>query len=825
MEGLPLHSLIRIGAALLFVFQLNLAGFAQSEVILTYAGPGLPMNGSLAIEQAIGGPASVVSDANGGFYVAIRSENRIYRIMADGRINLIAGNGIPGFSGDEGPAIAAQLFHPAGVALDTADNLYIADSDNNRIRKVTPGGVISTVAGDGEADFGGDSGQATLAQLDYPLGIALDEEGNLFIADSGNHCIRKVTSYGVISTVVGNRTPGFSGDESAAISAQLNRPTDVAVDADGNLFIADTINQRIRMVEAGGVISTVAGIGTRGFSGDVGTATSAEFHDPVGVAVDTEGNLFVADSYNFRIRKVTTSGQISTVAGIGTAGFSGDGGPAISAQLYLPIGLTVDAAGNLLIADYVNRRVREVTPDGTIHTVAGIGTQGYSGDNGPATSAQFHLPTDVAMDAEGNLFIADSHNSSIRKVTPDGVISTVAGNGTAGFSGDGGPATSAQLYGPVGVAVDIAGNLFIADSYNSRIRKVTPEGMISTAAGNGTAGFSGDGGPATSAQLYQPSDVAVDFEGNLFISDLVNHRIRKVTPDGVISTVAGMGSAGLGGDGGQATSAQLTYPVGVAVDGTGNLFIADTGNHRIRRVTPNGVISTVAGMGIAGSSNDGSQATAARLNRPTGVIVNAAGDLFITDSGNHCVRMVASDGVIGTVAGNGIAGFSGDGGAATFAQLNYPMGIALDEAGNLFVADYDNNRIRKIILEPSVTSFFPQVAAGNGYSTLFAITNTGSAVASGTLVLKDPRGAPLAVAGTLADANGSVQPVFYGDTFLLTVPAEKTIFLSASSLTRKDLVQLGWGQLKSSSGSLTGVAIIQLEERRMPERPTRLYHR
>jgi uncharacterized protein (TIGR03437 family) len=304
---------------------------------------------------------------------------------------------------------------------------------------------------------------------------------------------------------------------------------------------------------------------------------------PEGIAADGAGNLFIADTGDNRIRKVTPAGTISTVAGNGTSGFGGDGGPATSAELNNPISVAVDVAGNLFIADFENNRIRKVTPAGTISTVAGNGIQGFGGDGGPATSAELNYPGDVAVDGAGNLFIVDWGNNRIRKVTPAGAISTVAGNGTAGFSGDGGPATSAEMWGPEGVAADGAGNVFFADSGNDRIRRVTPAGTISTVAGNGVQGFSGDGGPATSAELWGPYGVAVDSAGNLFIADLYNNRVRRVTPASMIGTVAGNGTAGFSGDGAPATSAELNYPIGVAVDGAGNLFIVDS-NQRVRKV-------------------------------------------------------------------------------------------------------------------------------------------------------------------------------------------------------------------------------------------------
>ena len=323
-----------------------------------------------------------------------------------------------------------------------------------------------------------------------------------------------------------------------------------------------------------------------GFSGDGGPATAARLNMSLGgVALDSAGNLYIADLLNERIRKVSPVGTISTYAGNGGYGFWGDGGPATAAQLSLPHGVALDSAGNLYIADSNNHRIRKVTPGGTISTYAGTGTEGFSGDGGPATAAHLDRPDGVALDSAGNLYIADLGNSRIRKVTPGGTISTYAGNGGYGFWGDGGPATAAQLR-PRGMALDPAGNLYIADFGNSRVRKVTPGGTISTYAGTGTPGFAGDGGPATAAQLSFPQGVALDSAGNLYIADSNNNRIRKVTPGGTISTYAGTGLQGFSGDGGPAIDAQLWFPVGVALDSAGNLYIADQENQRIRKVTP-----------------------------------------------------------------------------------------------------------------------------------------------------------------------------------------------------------------------------------------------
>ena len=336
---------------------------------------------------------------------------------------------------------------------------------------------------------------------------------------------------------------------------------------------------------AQGTISTVAGTGTAGYSGDTGPATSAALNEPGGIDVDSLGNLYIADFLNSRIRKVTPAGVITTVAGTGVPGFSGDGGSATAAQLNFPSGVEVDPAGNIYIADTSNHRIRKVTPAGVISTVAGNGSSGFSGDGGPATAAGLWFPLGVTLDAAGNIYIADSYNNRIRKLTPAGVITTVAGSGGDGFSGDGGLATAATLTQPSGMFVDPAGNLFIADRLNQRVRKVTPAGTISTAAGNGIGGYDSDGGPAVGAALFYPSDVVVDFNGNLYIADQGNHRTRKVTPAGIISTVAGNGTAGFSGDGGPAINAQLNVPVGVAVDGATVVYSADSLNHRIRKIT------------------------------------------------------------------------------------------------------------------------------------------------------------------------------------------------------------------------------------------------
>jgi uncharacterized protein (TIGR03437 family) len=666
------------------------AASVSGQVITTVAGGGwraFPSSSMPALSAPLGTPYGVAVDGQGNLYVVDSSNNNVVRISSSGTLTVVAGNSNHGFSGDGGAATSASLNRPAGVAVDSAGNLYIADMDNHRIRMVS-GGIVTTVAGNGLGQFSGDGGPATSASLNYPQSVAVDSAGNLYIADQFNRRIRKVSG-GTITTVAGDGEAGSSGDGGPATSASIDQPVGVAVDSAGNIYIADESSNRIREV-SGGIIATVAGNGADGFSGDGGPAASASLSYPWAVAVDAKGELFVADFGNARIRKVS-GGIITTVAGNGNFGFSGDGGSATSASLDSPVGVAVDTAGELFISDFYNERIRKVS-GGIVNTVVGNGQGTSWGDGGPATSAGLLNTDAVAVDPSGNLYISDYGNNVIRKVS-EGIISTVAGNGIAGFSGDGGPAVSASLNGPSGIALDAAGNLYIADFNNNRVRKVSG-GTITTVAGNGQAAFSGDGGPATSASLNSPWGVAVDSQVNLYISDLNDNHVRKVS-GGRISTVAGNGQAAFSGDGGLATSAALNGPEGLALDSAGNLYIADLVNNRVRKVS-DGIITTVAGDGTQGFFGDGGPATSAWLDWPAGIAVDAAGNLLIADFYNYRIRKV-SGGIITTIAGNGYNGFSGDGGLATLASLSNPNWVAEDSAGNVYIADTYNYRVREIL--------------------------------------------------------------------------------------------------------------------------------
>jgi sugar lactone lactonase YvrE len=688
-----------------------------------YSGDGEPATGA-----EMRTPDHLAVNKTGDVYFADSDSGVIRMVSAKtGIITTVAGGG-NGCStqtdnwGDGCLATSASLYDPYGVALDSAGNLYIADTYNEVIRMVAVNtGIITTVVGTGNWGYAGDGGVATQAKLYHPRDVNFDSAGNLYIADSDNNVIRKVIAKtNVITTVAGNGTQGYTGNLGAANKAELSGPRGVLVDGSGNIYIADCGNHVVRVVNAAtGIISGAAGNGTQGYGGDGSLATSAQLNSPYALAINGSGNIYIADSGNNTVREINIANKtISTVAGTGAYGYNGDEIPGASARLNDPLGVAVDASGNVFISDTNNHRIRKIQGTSTkppspgrltITTIAGYGSSGYNGagDGGQATGAALDYPSGVAVDSAGNFYIADSNESRIRKVSAaTGIISTFAGggsgcNGQTDYSGDGCPAINARLNNTVGVAFDSAGNLYIVDNYNQAIRRVDAKtGIISTVAGKiGYSGYVGDGGQATQAELWYPSGIALDKAGNLYIADTNNNVIRKVTAaTGIITTVAGNGSQGYLGDGASATAAKLNQPVGVAVDSQGNIYIADSGNNAIRIVSAkDGTISTFAGIGVGGYGGDGGPAAAAELKDPMGVLIDQIGNIYIPDRNNHVIRMI--DGktqIISTVAGNNSSGYNGDGILAVEAELYYPVGVGMDLSGNLYIADQNNQRIRLV---------------------------------------------------------------------------------------------------------------------------------
>ena len=671
-------------------------------------------------------PRDVAVDAQNNLYITDIYGHRVLKVRG-GVVTVIAGTGTAGYSGDGGPGTSAQLSTPTGIAVDSAGNVYVADQNNHRIRRVSAAGTISTFAGTGTGGFSGDGGMATSAQLGAPRGVAVDGSGNVYIADHNNHRVRRVSAAGTISTFAGTGTPSRNFDTGTATSIHLHDPTDVAVDPDGNVYIMDQNNNRVRRVTPSGALTSF-------------WHYSINSQDRMqGVAADRDGNVYVADrtvvgdgGNEGAIYRYSSGGGFSVFAGIRTQyGFSGDGGPATSAWLDSPYGVTVDSAGNVYIADLDNYRIRKVDGSGIISTVVGTtsgllagtvietfaggasGTStvaGFSGDGGPAASAELNTPRGVALDSSGNLYIADTNNHRIRKVDAGtGNIETFAGgaSGTstvAGFSGDGGPAASAELNLPYGVALDSSGNLYIADYGNHRVRKVDAgTGNISTFAGTGMGGYSGDGVAATSSMLWFPSDVATDASGNVYIADLANNRIRKVDGSGDISTFAGNGGSGATADGVAATSTNVAFPRGVATDASGNVYIGPSPHHVFKVDAMTGVLSIFAGSGsyvLARARHGGGPATSANVQSPRGVATDASGNVYFA-APDHAFKVYAASGIISIIAGRGGRGYSGDGGAPTSAQLHNPVDVAVAPSGNnVYIADRDNHRIRLVRWPP-----------------------------------------------------------------------------------------------------------------------------
>jgi len=694
---------------------------SAQPVIDTFAlgGP----NNLPAAASGIGFSLGIAADPAGNVYFSSVPGHRIYKVDTSGVIRVVAGigfakfDGLGGFGGDGGPATAATLNVPFAPALDGLGNLYFSDTANHRIRKVSLGsGIITTVAGNGTQGFSGDSGLATAARMDSPTYVAADGAGSVFFVDSKNHRVRWIAPNGFISTVAGAGTPTTSGNGGPAFQAGMT-PTGIALDGLGNLYIGDSSTDVIRkVVLITNIITTIAGNGNRGYSGDGGPALQASFNTTTGL-VAQGGKLYVGDGSNQRIR-VISNGTVTTIAGNGTQSYSGDGGPASAATIDSPTGVAIDGLGRIYFCDAANLRVRRIA-SGIIETVAGNGSVGYGGDGVQARTAASAAPGAIAINSSF-LYFTDVDDTVRRVSLGTGELSLVAGiPGVAGFSGDGGLAVNARLNNVVGVALDNAGNVYVSDENNNRIRRISlSTGVISTFAGNGFAGYTGDGGQATNASINKPSGLAIDNSGNLYVVQKANNVVRRIVlGTGIISTYAGNGLAGSTGDGGLAFAARLNSPGSVGVDGAGHLFIADVGNGVVRRVDAvSKIITTVAGSiggggkkrGPSSSANqnalaapisdDGGPATSAVFSSGFAVNADVAGNIFIVDGLSNRIRRVDRiTRIINTVAGNGTEGSSGgDGGPATSATISLPAGIAIDATGTFYFSDALNYRIRRV---------------------------------------------------------------------------------------------------------------------------------
>jgi sugar lactone lactonase YvrE len=746
-------------------------------IISTVAGTGLAglnQDGLPPLESYLYLPQDVTVGPDGYLYIADWNNHRIRRIK-DGVIETIAGTGELG-DAEDGLAIYTQFNHPTNVEFDRDGNMIVAAWHNSLVKRVYMSGervgFIENLAGTGARAFGGDEGPGNEAQLDLPSSVAIDSNGNILISDQANYRIRLLEPTGIIHTICGDGTPGYTGDGGRADKARLDSPKGqsappagrICIDGRNNLYIADTGNHVIRLIDSVGMISTIAGTGEEGYSGDGGQAREAQFDTPSDVALGPNGILYVADTMNNVIRAVAPDGTITTFAGTGERGFGGDGGPATAALLDRPYGLTVAPNGDVYVADTHNQRIRKITgvqngppptpkpvptPQiipctdelGSICTYAGNGNTGFDGDGKDRLQTTLYWPFDIEFMSTGRRVILDWNNHKVREILPDDTFKTLVGTD---FVGDG-PADLSDLTpeGADGLTVDLNHptdlqefpnhDILIMAWHNHKIRQIDAvTGRVRVIMGAGPGGFPtpGDGVPAKDARVNQPPHGVLDPDGNLFFIDQRNQRIRVVLnfaterTEAIVQTVVngttatnegGPTTKGFNGDG-IALETWVNFPTGgnpepsggLALDAAGRLYFSDTNNHRIRRVEFSGggfdfgIVTTIAGTGEAGYGGDGGQATAAKINYPEDMEIGPDGNLYFADTNNNRVRRInLTTGVIDTVAGTGDKGYEGDGGPALAAKLNRPFGVAFDDKGDLYVSDTFNSRIRKVKLSPS----------------------------------------------------------------------------------------------------------------------------
>lgn len=710
----------------LFATALACASPARAQIIVTVAGGG-DGDGLPARAVAIRSPTAVAIDQNGGLLIADSKACLVWRVdRRTDRIHIVAGTGHCRSSGDGGPARQAELNGPSGLAVDRQGHVFVAETDGHRIRRVDRHtGLIDTVAGTGEAGFDGDGGDARQASLDAPVGLALDSQGTLYIADSENNRIRRLR-HGRIDTVLG---PSVAG-----LGVALSMPSAVLLDGQGRSYIADTGNGRVLVSEPGFVRSRIIAKGDEDAYAifDNAPPLKSAMREPTSLALGAEGDLYVVDTERSCVWRLDRLGRLRVAVGHrssaqGDPGYGGDGGAAQDSQLDEPHGVALAANGDLYVADTENARVRRIAAKtGIITTVAGNGTSALTGDGQVATRAALSAPAALAVDRAGALYIADAGNGSLRKVDPiDGTILQIVGADTdrwGGFGHNQLSSTRAGLAFPGGVAIDRFGNVYVADSRGDRILRLdASSATLNTVAGGRrvSSGFGGDGGPARVARMQEPHGLAIGPDGSLYIADLFNGRVRRIDQaTGIISSVAGDGPHSITAPSGTKTTFGSFNAV--VLDATGNIYIADIREHRIHRVDARtGLVTTMAGNGVRGSerdgtfSGDGGPATLAGLNRPSGVAVDVENNVYVADTANNRIRRIdAKTGIISTVVGSGVAGFSGDRGRPTDAQLNQPSALAVAPDGTLYIADSANDRVRAVLFKPDPATPFLRRVAG-----------------------------------------------------------------------------------------------------------------
>ena len=655
-------------------------------------------------------------------------------VFSQGIITTVTGTDLV-FPGDGKPALLAPLGKVTAVVADSQGVIYFADANSCIVGRLNSDATITVIAGNGFCDSSGDGGPARLAGIEAPSALAIDSQGNLYIGTLFD--VRKITTDGIITTVAGSSSADqdFPPQGGPATQYSLEVVTGLAVDAVGNLYISDSIGQSIRKVTPNGVLTTVAGTGAPGYNGD-GPGTATMLDGPAGLAADAAGGLLFADSLNGLLRRINPDGTVSTLL----------------KNVPVPTGVRL-YNGSLYMT--VLNGVIKFTSAGVLSIFAGSDPSGFSGDGGKAILALFHAPNDIAFDSTGAAYLADLGNSRIRKIGLDGIVNTVAGNGKFRYLGEGTPALAtplavdgilkASFVAASSILLDPSGALYVTQTAGNRVSKIA-NGVVTTVIGTGDANSTGDGGPAINASLISPLGLARDLGGNLYVWEgdgITVGRIRKITLAGTVSTfadrivcpvlatdasgtlyggcldgairkfsstgsptvIAGTpGQTGFSGDGGQATKAQIGLPLGVAFDAAGNMYISDASNSVIRKVDGKGVISTITAVPTSdASSGDGGPAKNGTVALPAGLTVDAAGNLYVSEFDGNRVREISATGVISTFAGGGTALVTGDGKPATQASVYHPVSLAFDQTGDMFILDLMGSRIREVLAStPSV---------------------------------------------------------------------------------------------------------------------------